>query len=177
MSEASRQRDTTESPRTIGMTARAAVWRAIVFIFCWLVLTRGNLSDLPAALVAVPAATWASLRLMPPENIRVRPVLLIRFAARFVTQAVWAGLDVAARALDPRLPLRPGFVVYRPLLPPGTGFSAFCAVTSLLPGTLPSGLTPSGGLYVHCLDLTQPVTTQLAAEEIRFANMLGGRDA
>jgi multicomponent Na+:H+ antiporter subunit E len=52
--------------------------------------------------------------------------------------------------------------------------NAFCTITSLLPGTLPSGTDESGGLIVHCLDETQPVTEQLAVEEALLARALGG---
>lgn len=152
---------------------RAAACRATGFAAFWLILTGAGLADLAAGAVAVAASTWTSLRLMPPGGARLHPLQLAGFALRFFGQSVIAGIDVAGRALDPRLPLRPGFIAYRPLLPPGTGADAFCAVTSLLPGTLPSGPSADGGVLVHCLDLGQPVATQLAAEEARFARMLG----
>jgi multicomponent Na+:H+ antiporter subunit E len=65
-----------------------------------------------------------------------------------------AGVDVARRALDPRLPLRPGFVTYAPRLPPGGARDAFCALASLMPGTLPADTNEDGTLLVHCLDRT-----------------------
>ena len=71
--------------------------------------------------------------------------------------------------------LRPGFVVYRSQLSDGTTLDAFCTVSSLLPGTLPSGRDVSGGLAIHCLDVTQPVARQLAEEEALFAEALGER--
>jgi len=40
-------------------------------------------------------------------------------AALFLRQSIVAGIDVAQRALDPRLPLRPGFVVYQGAPPAG----------------------------------------------------------
>jgi len=93
---------------------------------------------------------------------------------RFLRQSVGAGIDVAWRALDPRMPLRPGFVVYRPQLPPGATRNAFCTMMSLLPGTLPCGPDESGGLVVHCLDVAQPVVEQLATEEALLVRALGG---
>lgn len=90
-------------------------------------------------------------------------------------QSVAAGIDVAWRALDPRVPLRPGFIVYRSRLPSGPVRSAFCTMMSLLPGTLPSGSDDSGGLVIHCLDIEQPVVEQLAAEEALFVRALGGQ--
>jgi multicomponent Na+:H+ antiporter subunit E len=92
----------------------------------------------------------------------------------FLRQSIAAGIDVGLRALDPRLPLRPGFVVYQARLPPGTKRDAFCAIMSLLPGTLPCGPAQGNGLTIHCLDVTQPVVEQLAAEEALCMQTLGG---
>jgi multicomponent Na+:H+ antiporter subunit E len=169
------QRDVTERPsRPAGNVMRSATGRAAGFLGCWLILTGGNPADLPAGVVAVAAATWTSLHLMPPGAGHLHPLLLAGFVSRFLCQAVIAGFDVAWRALHPRLPLQPGFVAYQPLFPPGTRRNAFCAVTSLLPGTLPSGPAAEGGLLIHCLDQTQPVADQLAVEEALFARMCGG---
>jgi multicomponent Na+:H+ antiporter subunit E len=52
--------------------------------------------------------------------------------------------------------------------------SAFCAFTSLAPGTLPVGTDANGAIVVHCLDVGQPVAAQLAADERLLAEMLGG---
>ncbi len=93
---------------------------------------------------------------------------------RFFPQSVAAGIDVARRALDPRMPLRPGFIVYHSRLPAGPAQSAFCTMMSLLPGTLPSGTDDDSGLVIHCLDIGQPVVEQLAAEEALFVRALGG---
>lgn len=131
-------------------------------------------ADLAAGVVAAAAATWASLRLMPPQHWSVRPLEAARLVLRFFCQTVVAGFDVAWRALDPKLPLRPGIVNYRPLLPPGTKRDTFLSIMSLMPGTLPSGPTEGGDVAVHCLDVIQPVAEQLAIEESLFVRALGG---
>jgi multicomponent Na+:H+ antiporter subunit E len=128
-----------------------------------------------AGLFAAAIGTWASLSLLPPGQRDFRPVALARLFVRFLWQSIPAGLDVAWRALDPRLPLRPGFAIYRTRLPPGLTRSAFCTVTSLLPGTLPCGTDEGGRLIIHCLDVNQPVAEQLAAEEGRLGRALTGR--
>ena len=79
-------------------------------------------------------------------------------------QSVLAGIDVARRAFDPRLPLKTGFVVYPVRYPRGPARNAFASLTSLLPGTVPVRDDAQGLLY-HCLDVEQPVAEQLAAEE------------
>jgi multicomponent Na+:H+ antiporter subunit E len=139
--------------------ARGAVWRVVAFLGLWLVLSGTNAADLPIGIAAAVAATWTSLH------------LLAGLALRFLYQSVVAGADVARRALDPRLPLRPGFVAYPVRFPPGTARNVFTTLTSLLPGTVPAG-EESGKLLYHCLDVDQPVVSQLAAEEAALSRAL-----
>jgi multicomponent Na+:H+ antiporter subunit E len=158
-----------------GPSALPAVRRAAGFLVLWLVLAGVDPADLPAAILAVAAATWTSLRLLPPGDARPLPLALARLVLRFVYQSVVAGVDIARRALDPRLPLQPGFVVYPARLPPGPGLNAFCTLTSLAPGTLPVGSDERGAIVIHCLDVGQPVAAHLAADEALFTRALGGR--
>jgi len=152
--------------------ARPAVVRATSFFVLWIMLTSGNPADLGAGAVAALAATWASLSLLPSDTSRVRPAALVRLALRFLRQSVVAGIDVARRALDPRLPLRPGFVVYPAGLPHGPARNMFTTLMSLLPGTVPTGSDERGGLLIHCLDTGQPVAAQLTTEEEVFARVI-----
>jgi multicomponent Na+:H+ antiporter subunit E len=155
-------------------TLGSAISRVAGFFGFWLVLTGADAADLAAGSIAAVAATWASLRLMPAQQWRLHPIKLARLVLHFLYQSIAAGTDVAWRALDPRLPLRPGLVVYQARLPPGTKRDAFCAIMSLLPGTLPCGPAEGDGLTIHCLDVTQPVLEQLAAEEALCVATLGG---
>jgi multicomponent Na+:H+ antiporter subunit E len=155
-----------------GSLLRSACMRAVGFLALWLVLAGIDAADLPAAAVAVAAATFVSLRLLPPGVRRLSPLGSARLALCFPIQAVIAGVDVAWRALDPRLPLHPGFVTYSPRLPPGTARDAFCALASLMPGTLPADTNADGTLLIHCLDIGQPATEQIALEEARFMRAL-----
>ncbi len=159
-----------------GFPWRAAIWRAVAFLALWLILVGGrDPADRPAGIIAIVAATWASLRLLPPGGARLAPVALARLAFRFFRQSIVAGFDVAWRALDPRLPLRPGFVVYRARLPAGPALNAFCALTSLAPGTLPAGPDDGGAIVIHCLDVEQPIATLLAEDERLLAQAIGVR--
>ena len=153
---------------------RGSVARTAGFLGFWLILSGFDPAGLPVGAAAAVTATWVSLRLAPPGRWRLRPVALAKLVLRFLHQSIGAGIDVAWRALDPRLPLRPGFVVYQPHLPPGPMRNAFCTMTSLLPGTLPCGPDERGGLVIHCLDVTLPVVEQLAAEEALLMQALGG---
>lgn len=157
-------------PGTLG----SAISRAAGFFCFWLVLTGADAGDLAAGVFAAVLATWTSLRLMLPQQWSLRPIKLAEFVLHFLRQSITAGIDVAWRALDPRLRLRPGFVVYQTHLAPGTTREAFCAIMSLLPGTLPCGPAEGNGLTIHCLDVTQPVVAQLAEEEALCMQTLGG---
>jgi multicomponent Na+:H+ antiporter subunit E len=108
---------------------------------------------------------------MPSGGSRPSPVALAGLALRFLYQSVVAGADVARRALDPRLPLHPGFAAYPVGFPPGPARNTFATLTSLLPGTVPAG-DEDGKLVYHCLDVDQPVLSQLAAEEAALARAL-----
>ncbi len=154
--------------------SRSAVTRGAGFLVLWLVLAGFDAGDLPAIVVAVVGATWTSLRLLPHSERRLSPAGIARLALRFPGQSAMAGIDVAWRAFDPRLPLRPGFVTVSPQLRPGSARDAFCALASLLPGTLPVDATADGRLLVHCLDTGQPVAEQMAADEALFARAAGG---
>jgi multicomponent Na+:H+ antiporter subunit E len=153
---------------------RPAVARAVGFVFLWSVLAGGGPIDPAPGAIAAIAATWVSLHLLPPGAISVRPAALARFTFRFLRQSMVAGVDVARRALDPRLPLHPGFVVYPVGLPPGPMRNMFTTLMSLLPGTVPTG-PATGGLLVHCLDIEQHITAQLAVEEALFSSIVGRR--
>jgi len=151
---------------------RSAVSRAAWFVALWLVIAGAEPADLPVGAVAAAAATWTSLLLLPPGGARSSPIAIARLALRFLYESIIAGADVARRALDPRLPLRPGFVTYPVRFPPGATRNVFTTLTSLLPGTVPIG-EESGELVYHCLDVDQPVISQLAAEEAALSRALG----
>lgn len=151
----------------------SAFSRAIGFFLLWIMLSGGKPADLATGTVAALAATWVSLCLLPPGTRRARPAALSMLALRFLRQSVIAGTDVAWRALDPKLPLRPGFVFYPVGLPPGAARNMFTTLMSLLPGTVPTGSEEGGGILVHCLDVEQPVVAQLAAEEALFVQAIG----
>ena len=147
--------------------------RAAGFLAFWTMLTGADRGDLPVGVIAAVAATWVSLRLLPPGPGRPRPVAVALMAVRFLRQSVVAGADVSWRALAPSLPVRPGFARYPARLPVGPARDAFCALASLVPGTVPAGTDESGAMLVHCLDVAQPVAAQLTEEETLLARALG----
>ena len=166
----------TQTATSSSRTWMATLGRGFMYLVVWMVIAGGDADDLLPGLGAAVLATWASLRLMPPDRVggSVRWLSALGLFARFVRVSVLAGLDVARRALAPRMRLAPGCVHYRPQLPPCDARSLFQAMTSQMPGTIPSGTEPSGAIAYHCLDLSQPVAEQLAEEESRLLDALGG---
>jgi multicomponent Na+:H+ antiporter subunit E len=152
---------------------RSFAARAVGFFALWLIFCGVEPSDLLVGVLASIAATWASLRLLPPEQGRLHPVALVRLLLRFLRQSIAAGIQTARCALDPRMPLRPGFVIYQSRLPAGPARNTFCTLTSLLPGTLPCGTDGSGGLVIHCLNVDQQVVKLLSSEESLLQEVLG----
>jgi len=156
---------------TTGGWWSSAASRAAWFSFLWLVLSGAHVGDIPAAAAAVGAATWTSLRLLEPNAWRRSPRAILKLVLFFLYHSLVAGADVARRALDPRLPLRPGFVAYPTGLPRGQRRNVFTTLTSLLPGTVPTG-ERDGQIFYHCLDIEQPVLAELAAEEAALVRAL-----
>jgi multicomponent Na+:H+ antiporter subunit E len=157
-------------------TYQAALCRWALFVALWVVLIGVSPSNFIAGAVAAAAATWVSLVLLPPGRHRVRLAAVLLLIPHFLWKSVAAGWDVARRALDPRLPLRTGFVAYPARLPSGAARNAFASYSSLLPGTLPVEDDGETLLY-HCLDIQQPVAAELASEETALARVLGSHNA
>ncbi|MBN8507758.1 MAG: Na+/H+ antiporter subunit E [Burkholderiales bacterium] len=161
-------------PAPAGSRTAAAAVRAVLLFGVWIVVDQSpKPANLVVGVLTTIAATWVSLRLLPPERGRVRPGRLLTLLPRFLWQSLVAGLDVARRAFAPRLDLQPGFVDHRTQLPRGTARSAFELIASLMPGSVPSDDGPQH-IEFHCLDTRQPVAQQMAAEERAYAPALQG---
>ncbi len=147
-----------------------AAWvrRIIFFAVLWFVLSEGEAYVLGAAVVS--AASWLSLRLLPATRpIRLLP--LVAMAPNFLWRSLLGGLDVGRRALDPRMPINPGWVVLPVNLPDG-GKVALGGELSLMPGTLAAG-TDRGKLLVHVLDKGQDHARMVQIEERRLGRVSG----
>ena len=151
---------------------RVALARGAAFFARWMVLMQSaKLADVAIGALSAVAATWLSLRLLPPASGCLRFGALLGLMPHFLWESVRAGIDVAGRAFAPSLPLRPGFVSCPLDFPPGLARNTFSTITSLLPGSVPSG-EEDGVLVYHCLDLSQPVVEQLWQEERLLARAL-----
>ena len=151
---------------------RAALIRALLYFGVWVVVDQSaKPANLAVGVLAALAATWASLKLLPPVSGRVRLAALLALLPRFAWQSLVAGWDVARRAFAPGMPLQPGFVDYTPGLPRGSARLAFEVISSLLPGSVPTGESETRIEY-HALDTRQPVAGQLATAEREYAKAL-----
>jgi multicomponent Na+:H+ antiporter subunit E len=144
------------------------VLRSAFFAGLWWVLQGGDSNGWVIPVLVVLTAVAASLVLLPPRAWRLRPVKALRLLAFFLGFSVMGGMDVAKRALDPRLPVQPGMLVHRFRLQ-GTGARhLMMAMVSLLPGTL-SVDVEEDVLHVHALSLDLPVQRTLQRLEERIA--------
>jgi len=155
-----------------------ALIRGAMFLGWWFVLLpSAKPGDIAVGVLATIGATYASGKLLPPQSGRVRLGVLLMLLPRFAWLSLLAGIDVARRVFSPNMPLATGFVDYRTNFPRGHARNNFATITSLMPGTLPSGDGPET-IEFHCLDTGQPVAAQMAAEERLLARALvpGRRD-
>lgn len=147
--------------------------RRLVLLFgLWLVLTANESSAWPVGILASAIATIISLRLLPPQAQTVRLGIAFRLLPGFVWDSFLGGLDVASRAVHPRLPVHPAWIIHRSRLPSGVPRLALGNVLSLMPGTLAAG-SYGDSLLIHCLDRKQPIKDHVDREEARIARSIG----
>ena len=145
--------------------------RAVLATLGWWVLTEGAI-DWSWAAVGVPtiaASAWVSAALMPPLGWSWRG--LGRFAVFFVRESLLGGIDVARRALDPRMPLDP-HVAREPLrMHTDTARVMVANTLGLLPGSLAIEVD-ADELLVHALDAGMNVDDSIAATQVRVADLI-----
>ncbi|MFN4089960.1 MAG: Na+/H+ antiporter subunit E [Alphaproteobacteria bacterium] len=149
-----------------------ALKRACLLAFVWAALTGADAGALWPGVIAVAGGTWLSLALMPPRGRGIRLAALAAMTPGFLWRSVVGGADVAWRALHPRMPLSPGWLVVPTALPSPGARVALGGKLSLLPGTLVAG-TRNGTLLVHCLDTRQDIATAIADEEATIGAVAG----
>ncbi|RZU99733.1 Na+/H+ antiporter subunit E [Spiribacter vilamensis] len=147
----------------------AILLRGMLLGTLWLVLSGFAPSGLVIGLPAVAAAIGLSVRLLPPATGR-RPWWALPLIPGFIWRSLLGGLDVARRALDPRMPLSPGWRTLPRGLPAGGSF-LIGTQYSLMPGTLVAG-TRQGQYLVHLLDDRQALEPPLRRDEARLERAL-----
>ncbi len=157
------------------------VGRFLLFWAVWWSLTGGRTDGLAMGAGFAAAAALMPLVIQGAQPLSsagrgtrallptvLRGLLLLPF---FLWQSLSGGVDVALRALRPRLPLAPMVFDYRLRLPPGPAPVTLASLVSLMPGTL---ATVSGTrLRVHVLDATRDYQGELELLEAQVAWVFG----
>lgn len=118
------------APRRAG----AFALRGILLGACWWAIVEGDTASLGVGALAVTVTAAFSLSMHPPAAFSF--VGFLRFVPVFLWRSLAGGVDVARRALAPRMPIQPSLVEYRTELPDGLPRVVLANVVSLLPGTL-----------------------------------------
>lgn len=150
------------------------ILRFVILLGLWIVFDGVKLEGLAIGAMAAALAAWVSLRLLPPSSKRLRIFPLLSLGVHFLWSSIVAGVDVAWRAFQPRMPLRPGFVTCDCGIPPSTMRDLFLSMVSLMPGSVPVA-DEGGRIVMHCLDTEQPVAAQFADNEARLRRALEDR--
>jgi multicomponent Na+:H+ antiporter subunit E len=92
--------------------------RFVSMLAFWLILDGGKLAGVIIGLPSAALAAWLSIKLAPPACGYISPVGSLFFCVHSLWGSLVAGVDVAIRALHPRLPLHTGFVASPAVLLP-----------------------------------------------------------
>ncbi|PPD44042.1 MAG: sodium:proton antiporter [Methylocystis sp.] len=152
---------------------RCFLLRSLVFLGLWLVISGVSTSDLALGLAVAVIAAFASARLLPCTGVRLNPRACVEMALGLPFQIAVAGIEIARRALHPKLPLSPGFIEYTSHLPEGVSRNAFTALVSMQPGSVPIAGHKGGDILIHCLDDTRPVGAAVEADEAKLSRAFG----
>lgn len=145
-----------------------AARRGLCLVVVWWAMTDGVLDAWPIGAVCVALALIASLRLAPWSVGRIRPLGVVAFIPYFLAKTVSGSVDVARRALHPRLPIDPALLYYRLQFPGGPGRLLFAGTVNLLPGTAVAEIE-ADRLRIHVIDRGRPLDAELAPLERRCA--------
>ena len=149
---------------------RTGSLRVVLFAGMWWTLTDGAADSWLIGAPVVLLAALVSVMLVPPFSWSATRI--VRFVPFFLWHSLSGGVDVAWRALHPRLPISPRLFDHRWRLPPGPPRVLMANTVSLLPGTLSAELGEQY-LRVHVLDQTGAYAAQLAKTEVRVARLFG----
>ncbi|MEA2094975.1 MAG: Na+/H+ antiporter subunit E [Pseudomonadota bacterium] len=145
-------------------------FRTVLFALLWWILTEGAINSWLVGVPVVVFAVLASGTLLPAVSWSLSGI--VRFVPFFLWRSLYGGVDVARRALHPRLPISPGLFDHRWRLPPGLPRVFMANTVSLLPGTLSTELDEEH-LCVHILDHTGDFASELTLIEARVAQLFG----
>lgn len=155
-----------------GIMIRSFFLRTLLFAGLWWILAEGRLDGWLLGSVAVAAASWTSIKLLPPGKQPVRLSGLIGFLRFFLWNSLRGGMQVAGMALRGRAALQPGIVELPVMLPPGGARILLINALGLMPGTLSVDLDDTS-LRLHVLDERLPVVAEARALEAVISGLFG----
>lgn len=141
-------REPGDRPTRPGSRTLWAVQTFVVLMLVWLALNGLSVWWLGVVFAALGGLMGATLAIGDPYPWR--PLRLAGFFVYFLRVSLLGGMDVAARALNPRLPIRPHFVPYHLSVPAGQPRTLMLSLVSLVPGTLSANIE-GDTLVVHAL--------------------------
>lgn len=151
---------------------RLLVPRALLFACLWWILAEGRSDAWLFGSIAVAAATWASLWLLPPTSMPIRLAGLPGFLRFFLWNSVRGGIQVAGMALRGRAALQPALIELPVTLPNGCARVLLINTLGLMPGTVGVDMDDAG-LQLHVLDQRLPFAAEARALEAVIARLFG----
>jgi multisubunit Na+/H+ antiporter MnhE subunit len=148
------------------------IWSlALLTILFYLGLT-GNFE--PPNLIASILIALIIIGLLKPEkrplNLKQVPQMtfaLIRYIARLIWDLIKGGIQVSCLILNPKLPIRSGFLMIPSKTETDLGQALSAHAISLAPGELVVEIGTDGTFYTHCLDATRAAEYLDDAQRVR----------
>ncbi len=146
----------------------SVVLRSAIFGLLWVAMTEGDFTAAYLGAIVVAITVAVSLFLLPRGDVGASGLVpVIGLLARIPFASLTAGADVAARALRPSLPVRPGIVgVATRANVPGIQV-AIAYLATIIPGSICVRMEP-GRLRLHLIDRRQPSGEFLSRMEERL---------
>ncbi len=147
------------------------LWRTLRLVAAstlgWWILA-GN-AGWPFGIAVIAITTATGLMIGSARAPVPSPMAALSFAAFFFRNSLYGSIDVAYRAVHPRLPFKSAWIGYPLRLPPGAPRILYINVLTLMPGTLCADLKDNVTI-VHLLHAQgEMVTKELSALEEHVA--------
>lgn len=150
---------------------KSAIKRVLLLVVCWWALTEGDSAwafGIPVILVALASSILVNPSARGPFHG------LPGFVGFFLWHSLLGGIDVARRALHPKMPLAPALIDFPLRLDDRAAVTIMIYTINLLPGTIVAEFEERR-LSIHVLDRRLPVFESLRTVEVRVAVLFGFR--
>ncbi len=144
--------------------------RTILFTLLWWVITEGAYNSWYLGIPVIMLSVLTSVYLSAPVSLSLKGIL--RFIPFFLWHSLRGGIDVAKKAIQPKLSMTPELIEYPWKLPTKTSQVFMASVVSLLPGSLSIELS-ADTLQIHVLEATDELNNELVIIEQRVAELFG----